>query len=93
MQPPATRENARRGGVAGLAAYLIRGLAPVFFRRIGACRLASADFCDIQIRPVRLAAETQPTLAAALAEDLAPHAASCGDEMTRTVLVATARPV
>jgi chloramphenicol-sensitive protein RarD len=34
MHPPATPENARLGILAGLAAYLIWGLVPVFFKQI-----------------------------------------------------------
>lgn len=84
-------------------------------------RLASADFCDIEIRRhvftvefpdaaaywqafldlaggaaeslSRLPAEKQQALAAAIGEDLAPHAVSDGYRLTSTVLIATARPV
>lgn len=84
-------------------------------------RLASADYCDIDIRPfhltvsfpdagaywqgfldlaggaaeslARLPAEKQRELAAAVGEDLVPHAVTDGYRMTSTVLVATARPV
>ena len=41
----------------------------------------------------RLPAEKQQAFAAAVAEDLAPHAVPDGYRMTSTVLVATARPV
>ena len=41
----------------------------------------------------RLPSEQQRALAAAVAEDLAPHAVAGGFEMTSTVLIATARPV
>lgn len=41
----------------------------------------------------RLPAEKQQALAAAVAEDLAPHAVAGGYRLTNTVLVATARPV
>lgn len=41
----------------------------------------------------RLPAEKQRALAAAVADDLAPHAVAGGFEMTSTVLIATARPV
>lgn len=41
----------------------------------------------------RLPAEKQQALAAAVAEDLAPHAVAGGYRLTSTVLVATARPV
>lgn len=41
----------------------------------------------------RLPAEKQRALAAAVAEDLAPHAAADGYRMTSSVLVATARPL
>lgn len=34
MHPPATRENTRLGVFAGLTAYLIWGLVPIFFKRI-----------------------------------------------------------
>lgn len=34
MHPPATRENTRLGVFAGLTAYLIWGLVPMFFKRI-----------------------------------------------------------
>lgn len=84
-------------------------------------RLASADFCDIDIQPFhlttsfsdaaaywqgfldlaggaaeslsRLPAEKQQALAAAVAEELAPHAVAGGYRLSSTVLVATARPV
>jgi ubiquinone/menaquinone biosynthesis C-methylase UbiE len=84
-------------------------------------RLASADYCDIEIRPhrfsiefadaaaywqgfldlaggaaeslSRLPAEMQGALAAAVAEDLAPHAVAGGYRVTSGILVATARPV
>ena len=41
----------------------------------------------------RLPAEKQQALAAAVSEDLAPHAVTGGYRLTSTVLVATARPV
>jgi SAM-dependent methyltransferase len=41
----------------------------------------------------RLPAEKQQALAAAVAEDLAPHAVAGGYRLTSTVLLATARPV
>lgn len=41
----------------------------------------------------RLSAEKQQALAAAVAEDLAPHAVANGYRLTSTVLIATARPV
>ena len=84
-------------------------------------RLASADYCDIEIQPCRftvsfsdagaywqgfldlaggaaeslsrLPAAKQQALAAAVSEDLAPHAVTGGYRLTSTVLVATARPV
>lgn len=84
-------------------------------------RLASADYCDIEISPCRfsldfadaaaywqgfldlaggaaeslsrLPAEKQQALAAAVAEELAPHAVAGGYRLSSTVLVATARPV
>jgi ubiquinone/menaquinone biosynthesis C-methylase UbiE len=84
-------------------------------------RLASADFCDIEIKPCsltldfadavaywqgfldlaggaaeslsRLPAEKQQALAAAVAEELAPHAIADGYRLRSTVLVASARPV
>jgi len=84
-------------------------------------RLASADYCDIEISPCRfsldfadaatywqgfldlaggaaeslsrLPAEKQQALAAAVAEELAPHTVAGGYRLSSTVLVATARPV
>ena len=84
-------------------------------------RLAGADYCESEIRTVRLTAsfgdaaaywqgfldlaggaaeslsrlpaEKQQALAAAVVEELAPHAVSDGYRLTSTVLVATARPV
>ncbi|MCX7157308.1 MAG: methyltransferase domain-containing protein [Rhodocyclales bacterium] len=84
-------------------------------------RLASADYCDIDVRPFQLSAsfsdagaywqgfldlaggaaeslsrlpvEKQQTLAAAVAEELAPHAVAGGYRLTSTILIATARPV
>lgn len=41
----------------------------------------------------RLSAEKQQALAAAVAEDLAPHAVANGYRLSNTVLIATARPV
>ncbi|MDO8788328.1 MAG: methyltransferase domain-containing protein [Sulfuritalea sp.] len=84
-------------------------------------RLASADYCDIDIRPhrftvsfsdagaywqgfldlaggaaeslSRLPVEKQQALAAAVSEDLAPHAVAEGYRLTSSVLIATARPL
>jgi ubiquinone/menaquinone biosynthesis C-methylase UbiE len=84
-------------------------------------RLASADFCEIVIRPVRvtvefadaaaywqgfldlaggaaeslsrLPAEKQQALAAAVRDELAPHAVANGYRLDSTVLIATAGPV
>ena len=84
-------------------------------------RLASADYCDINIEPYRfsvrfgdagaywqgfldlaggaaeslsrLPVEKQQALAAAVSEDLAPHAVDGGYRLTSTVLIATARPL
>ena len=84
-------------------------------------RLASADYCDIEINPhrliltfadaaaywqgfldlaggaaeslSRLPAEKQQALAAAVAEELTPHAVAGGYRLSSTVLVASARTV
>jgi ubiquinone/menaquinone biosynthesis C-methylase UbiE len=84
-------------------------------------RLASADFCEIAIRPVRvtvefadaaaywqgfldlaggateslsrLPVEKQQALAAAVSDELAPHAVANGYRLDSTVLIAMARPV